>query len=116
MPIDYSKTTTDGVYEFLKAAAEDYSFRKALETGTPRQVQRVLKRYGIAVDLADIPVKRYVPSHHLCRALIDQFGLRSSRIRARYDWTSSALAPFMIVIAYAMPLQATVRREVDAEG
>jgi hypothetical protein len=117
VPADFRNTTTDKVHEFLQKAAKPGSFRTDLETLPQKALSELLwKQYGVKVPPGDIPKERTVPSPDVCTALIRQFGLRNQQSRARFDCPSSQLAPLILVVAYAMPLVATVEAEVAAAG
>jgi len=120
MPVGFRHTTSEKVYEFLRTAAKDPSFRKKLENANPAQLSKILIEYGVRVPPREIPAKgkRKVPSAAQCQKLIDTFKLDELYKKNQldtYDYNPSVLAPLVMMIGFAMPLAAVeVEDEVAA--
>jgi hypothetical protein len=114
MPADFKDATTAQVHQFLAKATYDDRFRENLREWEREELADALAdSFGIRVDPEDIPPPlRTIPTREQCQKLITMFGLNDEYARSLHDFGSSTLAPLMLVVGYAMPLTATVEREV----
>jgi hypothetical protein len=108
----HDDATRDKVHQFLEdAATEGSGLRKSLEEDDGHEVARLLRdQYGIEVQPNEVPDpgERRVPSTEQCQQLLDTF---EGELAASPN-PPSYLAPLVLVVGYAMPLTATVEREV----
>jgi hypothetical protein len=125
MPADFSAAKTSDVYEFLKKAANDATFRNDLKKLEPKALSALLEKdFHVKIPPGEIPKPkdRVVLTKDQSRLLIALFDLEARKTKtlnpyaaSKYDYNPSTLGPLIMVIGYAMPL-AAVDSEVAAAG
>ena len=110
MAADFTDATTESVYEFLSAAAEDDDFRGQLQNDGQSELSDLLAKYGVSIPAAEIPSPpRALPSKRECRILIALYKLEAN---ASFDphadalYATGRLSPLILTIGFAMPLTA----------